>query len=130
MAEVRNIYKCQTCDNIVEVVRGGFCDMNCCNKPMLEERANTKEDVSLEKHVPVIEKTEFGYHVKVGSEPHPMIPEHHIEWIELIADDKVYRKELKVGESAEADFLLETKGEVEAREYCNIHRLWNSKMWP
>jgi superoxide reductase len=93
---------------------------------MLEEKANTV-DAALEKHVPVIEKTEFGYHVKIGSEPHPMTPEHHIEWIELIADNRVYRKELKVGEAPEADFLLETKGLVEAREYCNLHKLWSVK---
>jgi superoxide reductase len=126
MAELRQIYKCQTCGNVVEVVRAGICDMVCCDKPMLAEKANSV-DAALEKHVPVIEKIDNGFLVKVGSEPHPMLPEHHIEWIELIANGQVYRKELKVGEAPEAIFLIRVQGPVEAREYCNLHKLWNSR---
>ena len=83
------------------------------------------EDVGREKHVPIVEKTETGIMVKVNSVPHPMEKEHYIEWIEIIADEKVYRKFLKPGDKPEAEFCIEAE-KVEAREYCNIHGLWKS----
>ena len=83
------------------------------------------EDVGLEKHVPVIEKTKTGIKVKVGSVPHPMEEKHYIEWIEIIADGKVYRKFLKPGDKPEAEFCIQAK-EILASEYCNIHGLWKS----
>jgi superoxide reductase len=83
------------------------------------------EDAGLEKHVPVIEKTETGLKVKVGSVPHPMEEKHYIEWIEVIADGRVYRKFLKPGDKPEAEFELKA-GKIWAREYCIIHGLWKS----
>lgn len=127
MTETKQIYKCPVCGNIVEVVHAGEGQLVCCGKPMELLSANTV-DASLEKHVPVIKKTEFGYNIKIGTEPHPMTPEHHIEWIELIAGDKVYRKELKPGNQPQAEFLLAEGGQVEARAYCNLHGLWSAKM--
>lgn len=82
-------------------------------------------DAAQEKHVPVIEKTEKGYKVKVGSIPHPMEEKHYIEWIELIADDKVLRQFLNPGQAPEAVFEI-TAHEVSAREYCNLHGLWKA----
>ncbi len=80
-------------------------------------------DFKTEKHVPVIEKINGGYKVKVGSVPHPMEDKHSIEWIELIADGMAYREFLVPGKPAEAIFMV-TAGSVTAREYCNIHGLW------
>jgi superoxide reductase len=92
---------------------------------MKELVANTV-DASLEKHVPIIEKTENGITVKVGSAPHPMEEKHYIEWIEVIIDSRVYRQFLVPGGSPEAFFPV--KGEsITAREYCNVHGLWESK---
>jgi superoxide reductase len=83
------------------------------------------EDVGKEKHVPVIEKTETGIIVKVGSVSHPMEEKHYIEWIEIIADGASYRKFLKPGDKPEAEFCIKAE-KIEAREYCNIHGLWKS----
>ena len=83
------------------------------------------EDVGREKHVPVVEKTESGVKVKVGSIPHPMEETHYIEWIEIIADGKVYRKSLKPGDKPEAEFEARAE-KIKARDYCNIHGLWRS----
>jgi len=83
------------------------------------------EDVGLEKHVPVIEKTEAGIKVKVGSTPHPMEEKHYIEWIEIIADGNVFRKFLKPGMEPKAEFNVKAE-KIEAREYCNLHGLWKS----
>jgi superoxide reductase len=82
-------------------------------------------DEGQEKHVPVIEKTETGARVKVGSVPHPMEENHHIEWIEIIGDGRVYRKFLEPGNQPEAEFEV-TAANLEAREYCNVHGLWRS----
>ena len=124
MTELRQIYKCNICGNIVEVLHAGVGELVCCGQPM-ELLTEKTTDVGLEKHVPVIEKTTKGIKVKVGSIPHPMEQKHHIEWIEIIADGRVYRKFLKPGDMPEADF--ETTDKIEAREYCNIHGLWKSK---
>jgi len=109
---------------MVEVLHPGVGQLVCCGQPMelLEEKT---EDVGREKHVPVVEETEKGIRVKVGSVPHPMEEKHYIEWIEVIADGKAYRKFLKPGEKPEAEFSI--SGKVVAREYCNIHGLWKSK---
>ncbi len=116
------IYKCAICGNIVEVLHTGAGDLVCCGENMALQKENTV-DASKEKHVPVIEKTKDGFKVKVGSVPHPMEEKHYIEWIEVVADGKAYRKFLKPGEAPEAVFCIEAKT-VTAREYCNLHGLW------
>jgi superoxide reductase len=83
-------------------------------------------DAAIEKHVPVIEKIEGGYRVKVGSVEHPMTEAHYIEWIELITDNKVMRKYLTPKDKPVAEFKTDAK-EVSARTYCNLHGLWKSK---
>ena len=122
MAERLEIYKCELCANIVEVLTGGVGELVCCNQPMtlLEEQT---ADATTEKHVPVIEKTDDGYRVTVGSVPHPMEDEHYIEWIELLADGVAYRRFLKPGDAPEAAFCV-CAALVSAREHCNVHGLW------
>ena len=122
MAKRLQIYKCKACGNIVEVLHGGDGELVCCGKPMelMEEKT---ADAKTEKHVPVIEKIDGGYKVKVGSVPHPMQEEHFIEWIELLADGKAYRQFLKPGDVPEATFAVKADS-VSAREHCNVHGLW------
>jgi superoxide reductase len=83
-------------------------------------------DAAIEKHVPVIEKIEGGYRVKVGSVEHPMTEAHYIQWIELVTDNKVMRKYLTPKDKPAAEFKTDAK-EVYARAYCNLHGLWKSK---
>ena len=122
MAEKLQIYKCAVCGNIVEVIYGGTGELVCCGQPMelLEEKT---ADAATEKHVPVIEKIDGGYKVTIGSTPHPMTEEHHIEWIELLANGKAYRQFLDPGDAPEAKFSVEADS-VTAREHCNVHGLW------
>jgi len=124
MAERLEIYKCETCGNIVEVLHGGEGELVCCGQPMVQLVENTV-DAAKEKHVPVIEKVEGGVKVKVGDVAHPMEDKHWIEWIEIIADGKAYRQFLNPGEVPEAIFNVEAE-QVTAREYCNIHGLWKA----
>jgi superoxide reductase len=118
------VYKCDICGNIVEVLHEGGGDLVCCGEPMKLFKENTV-DAAKEKHVPVVEKVPGGYTVKVGSVAHPMEEKHYIEWIELIADGKVYRQFLQPGEKPQATFLVDAAS-VTAREYCNLHGLWKA----
>ncbi|MEM7816897.1 MAG: desulfoferrodoxin [Candidatus Aenigmatarchaeota archaeon] len=125
MTKKLEIYKCNICGNIVEVLHEGSGTLVCCGVPM--EKLNEKTvDVGKEKHVPVIEILKDSIKVKVGSVPHPMEEKHYIEWIELIVDDASYKKFLKPGEKPEAEFCVKGN-KIEAREYCNLHGLWKSK---
>ncbi|MEA4827935.1 desulfoferrodoxin [Clostridium sp. JNZ J1-5] len=122
MTELRQVYKCDVCGNMVEVIHSAGGTLVCCGKPMRLVGENTV-DAANEKHVPVIEKIEGGVKVKVGEVEHPMLEEHHIEWIEIHTENKVYRKYLKPGEKPEAVFMVEEEV-LYAREYCNLHGLW------
>lgn len=124
MTQRLQIYKCEICGNIVEVLHTGKGQLVCCGQPMKLQVENTV-DASKEKHVPVVEKTDDGIKVKVGSVPHPMEEKHYIEWVEIIVDGKVYREFLKPGIQPETVFCI--KGEnITARAYCNLHGLWKS----
>jgi superoxide reductase len=122
MAERIEVYKCETCGNIVEVLHGGDGELVCCGEPM-KLMVENKVDAAKEKHVPVIEKISGGVKVKIGSVAHPMEDKHYIEWIEIIAEGKAYRQFLKSGEKPEASFQV-TADKIQAREFCNLHGLW------
>lgn len=124
MTKRLQVYKCEVCGNIVEVLHEGMGELVCCNQPMKLMSENSV-DAAQEKHVPIIEKTVNGIIINVGSVPHPMLEEHHIEWIELIADGAVCRQFLKPGEKPEAIFKIDAQN-ITAREYCNLHGLWKS----
>ncbi len=122
MTKRLQVYKCEVCGNIVEVLHEGVGQLVCCNQPMKLLEENTA-DAAQEKHVPVVEKAENGLKVKVGSVPHPMEEKHFIEWIEVIAEGKAYRQFLKPGDAPEVLFCIDAD-QVTAREHCNIHGLW------
>ena len=116
------VYKCEMCGTIVEVLEPGMASLVHCGKPMklLEE---TTSGAMAMKHQPVIEKIDGGYKVTVGASAHPMLKAHHIAWIELSADGRVCRQFLEVGAKPEAVFMCKAK-EVSARALCNMHGLW------
>ncbi len=122
MTERLQVYKCEICGNIVEVLHEGKGELVCCGQPMKLITENTV-DAAKEKHVPVVEKNAGGIKVKVGSVAHPMEEKHYIEWIEVIADGKAYRQFLSPGDAPEATFDIDAQV-VTAREYCNLHGLW------
>lgn len=124
MTKLMQVYKCNVCGNMVEMLHEGPGALVCCNQPMALMEENTVE-AAVEKHIPVIEKKDGGYMVTVGSVAHPMQDEHYIEWIEVIAGNKIYRQHLKPGEAPEAFFKIEGEG-VYARAYCNLHGNWKS----
>ncbi|MEJ5362455.1 MAG: desulfoferrodoxin [Spirochaetota bacterium] len=118
------VYKCEICGNIVEVLHEGKGELVCCGQPMKLQVENTV-DASKEKHVPAVEKTAEGIKVQVGSVEHPMEEKHYIEWIQLIAGGKAYRQFLKPGDKPVAVFKVDAES-FTVREYCNLHGLWKA----
>lgn len=125
MTNLRELYHCSICGNVIEVVNTGATSLVCCNKPMEKLVAASKE-ASLEKHVPVVETVGEGIKVKVGSIAHPMEEKHFIRFIEVLTKDQVLRAELAPNQAPEASFLVKADDVVEVREYCTVHGLWNA----
>ena len=125
MAKRYEVYKCEICGNVVEVLHGSVGQLVCCGQPMKLMEAK-KEEEGYEKHLPVVERKEGKIYVKVGSIEHPMEENHYIEMIEVIThDDRIIRKYLKPGDKPEAEFDVDDI--KEAREYCTIHGLWENE---
>jgi len=122
--EKTQVYRCEICGNIVEVLKVGGGTLTCCAHPMTLVEENT-QDAAVEKHVPVVEKADGKVKVVVGEVEHPMEDNHYIEWIEAITENKVYRKFLKPGEAPKAEFSIEEEV-VKVRDYCNLHGLWKA----
>ncbi|WP_342678308.1 desulfoferrodoxin [Methanofollis sp. UBA420] len=125
MTELLEVYKCEKCGNVVKIAHAGDGQLVCCGEPMVKMEEKTS-DVGKEKHVPVLEKTETGIRVKVGSVPHPMEEKHYIEWIEVRKGRKLYVHKLKPGDAPEAVFPVDDVN-AKTRIYCNIHGLWTNR---
>ncbi|MCD4817747.1 MAG: desulfoferrodoxin [Candidatus Cloacimonetes bacterium] len=126
MTQLRDIYYCEKCGNVIEILNEGAPALVCCKEPMikLEEK---NEDSSVEKHVPFIEEVEDGVLVKVGQNTaHPMLEKHYIKFIEILTANGVYRKELNAGDEPQAKFPVKKSEIIKAREWCNLHGLWKS----
>jgi len=124
MTKLLQVYKCEKCGNIVEVLHTGAGTLVCCGEPMVLQEENTV-DASKEKHVPVIEKSADAVTVTVGSELHPMVEKHYIEWIDLVVNGKVYRQFLSPDDEPKAVFQA-VEGDFYARAYCNLHGMWRA----
>jgi superoxide reductase len=122
--EKRDIYFCEHCKNVVEVLYAGAPALVCCGEKMKKLDPKT-EDATTEKHVPYIEEADGGVLVKVGQNTaHPMTDAHWINFIEVQTKDMVLRVELNPGDKPEAFFPVKKEDVIMAREYCNLHGLW------
>jgi superoxide reductase len=126
MTQRLEIYKCELCGNMVEMLNSAGGTLSCCGQAMkkLDEKM---ADFTTEKHVPIVQAIPEGTRVVVGSTPHPMKDEHFVEWIEIVNGPYVQRKYLKPGEKPEADFYVKYHDGLVGREYCNLHGVWKSK---
>ncbi|MCK5296838.1 MAG: desulfoferrodoxin [Alphaproteobacteria bacterium] len=123
--EKEEIYKCDLCGNMAEILKGDGAPLFCCGRTMDLQEEQTA-DATKEKHVPIIKKIDGGYKITVGNAIHPMEKEHFIKWIELKADGKSYKQFLKLGDTPEAIFKTDAIN-VSAREYCSLHGLWKKE---
>lgn len=129
MAKKSEIYKCAVCGIIVQVLHEGEGELVCCGQPMTLMQEKTQEEGLTEKHLPVVEKSEKGILVKIGSVPHPMEETHWIEWIRIVRKDgRACRQYLNPGEKPETEFLVPIEEVAAIYEYCNLHGLWVIKL--
>ncbi|MFA6183898.1 MAG: desulfoferrodoxin [Parcubacteria group bacterium] len=119
------VYRCSICGNITEVIHVGMGELVCCGKPM-DLLIENSQEASTEKHIPIITKTETGIRVSVGEIFHPMEESHYIQWLEVISNNKSYKKFLTPKDSPQADFCLDYAGDLVVRAYCNLHGLWKN----
>ncbi|MCR4432522.1 MAG: desulfoferrodoxin [Caldiserica bacterium] len=128
MTARNEVYKCEICGNIVEILHEGVGTLVCCGQPMTKIVEKVQE-VGNEKHLPVLEKLDSGTLIKIGSVPHPMEEKHYIEWIQAFSKDgKILRVFLKPGEAPEVKIAWSINDLKEVREYCNIHGLWSKRV--
>ncbi len=121
-----DLYRCEICGNLVEVILSGEGELVCCGQPMKKLDAKTQENAMLEKHVPVFVKNQDnGNEVRVGEVLHPMTDEHYIMFIETISEDKNNAQLQYLYPGDEPKMILQEKlGKTYAREFCNLHGLW------
>lgn len=120
-------YRCKHCKNLVELLHDGGVPMICCGEAMEILAPNTVE-AATEKHIPDVTVENNEVSVKIGSVPHPMLEEHHIEFIYLQTQNGGQRKDLVPGEEAVAVFALQEDKPVAVYEYCNLHGLWKKEL--
>ena len=125
MTGLRDIYKCDICGHVIEIINRGAPTLVCCGQDMIKLEAKG-QDEGKEKHVPVIEGDEKGIKVKVGSVEHPMDEKHYISFIEVLTKDKVLRAELLPGQKPEAGFCVTKDDVVVVRAYCTVHGFWKA----
>ncbi len=123
MTKRDQILKCAVCGQIVQVLLKG-AKIKCCSQAMEVMSENTV-DAAVEKHVPVVEKTDNGIRVKVGEVAHPMEDAHYIQWVEVLTDNRVLRVHLNPGDAPEAEFCTNDTT-VTVRAYCNLHGHWKA----
>jgi len=127
MTQIKEVYKCNICGNIVEVLHNGNGQLVCCGEPM-ERQVEKYSEEGKEKHVPVIEKNNGIVRILIGKEIHPMEESHYIEWIEVISKNKSFKKFLRPGDVPQFDLDIDFGEDLFIRSYCNIHGLWKSKI--
>jgi superoxide reductase len=119
-------YRCETCGQMVTMVKKKPCPVMCCGKPMKEIVPGTT-DASVEKHVPVWTVEGNTVKVTVGAAIHPMVEAHYIEWIAVETKEGMQVKNLTPGSEPKAEFALTEGDEVVAvLAYCNLHSLWKA----
>lgn len=123
----QKFFRCKQCGNLVGLLNDGGVPMICCGEPMEELRPNTVE-ASTEKHIPVVSVNDCVIQAKIGSIPHPMTEEHHIEFIYLQTEEGGQKRCLKIGSEAQAKFTVMDDKPLEVFAYCNLHGLWKAEV--
>lgn len=129
MTKKLELYRCNICGNLAEIILPGDGELVCCGEVMEHLKAKNNDSETNEKHVPVFIKNDNGKEeVRVGSTPHPMEQEHYITFIETISPDYNSAKLQFLHPGEDAKMIIGEKlGKMLAREFCNIHGLWEGQ---
>ena len=124
----RKFFICEHCGNLATLLQESGVPMVCCGQPMTELVPGTS-DAAVEKHVPEVTLKENEVFVQVGTVAHPMIPEHHIQFIWIETKKGAQLAKLEAGDKPEAHFIMEKgDGLINVYAYCNLHGLWKAEM--
>ena len=116
-------FKCAHCGNVIQMVEDKGVPVVCCGEPMMEMKANT-EDAAVEKHVPAVTVDGDKIEVVIGETEHPMLEEHHIQFIYVETENGGQMKKLEAGVEPKATFVAGEDKPVAVYELCNLHGLW------
>lgn len=114
---------CKHCGNLIQVIQDAKVPMLCCGEKMVELIPNTV-DASGEKHLPAVSVNGNVCHVSVGTVAHPMLPEHHIQWVYLQTEQGGQMQYLVPDAAPEVSFVLGNDKPIAVYAYCNLHGLW------
>lgn len=118
-----NLYINEENKSIVEVLNGDFVP---CVGAFKKIEANTVE-ASFEKHIPVVSIEGNVLNIKIGSVLHPMTEEHYIQYVFVVYNGTVIRRELKPQDKPELSITIDQDAEdVDVYAYCNLHGLWKA----
>jgi len=123
----QRFFLCETCGNIVGLIKDGGGATWCCGAEMTELAPNTVE-ASTEKHLPAVTVSGDSLSVSVGSIPHPMEEGHYIGFVYVETESGGQRKRLDVGAAPVAKFNIVDDKPVAVYAYCNLHGLWKSEL--
>ena len=123
----QKIFICRHCGNMVGLIDNKGVPMVCCGENMTELVPNTIE-ASVEKHLPVVEKSDYVLSASVGSVPHPMEEAHHIAFVYVETERGGQRKCLKIGEEPKLSFAFADDKPIAVYAYCNLHGLWKAEI--
>ncbi|MBQ1973075.1 MAG: desulfoferrodoxin [Paraprevotella sp.] len=119
-------YKCRHCGNVIMKLVDSNVPVVCCGEQMECLRPNTI-DASVEKHVPIVTRLDdCRIKIDVGSNPHPMLPEHHIAFIYVETESGGIRVDLD--DKPEAIVCVCSSKPIAVYEYCNLHGLWKTDL--
>jgi len=127
MKSVQKFFICETCGNMVGLIKDEGPPMSCCGDDMTELVPNTAE-ASTEKHLPVVSVAGNTISVSVGSAPHPMEDSHHISFVFVETTHGGQRKRLDIGAAPATTFLVSDDQPVAVFAYCNLHGLWKTEL--
>ena len=123
-AEGPHLYKCCVCDTLAEVLDQKGPEQICCGRamtPMLGRSTGMGEHI----HLPVLSWCDGSIDISVGRQRHPMSNNHHIQWIEFVAEGQSHRRFLKVGQPPEVTFGIQSDCGI-VRAFCNRDGLWEA----
>lgn len=129
MTERLDLYRCEICGNLVQIILAGGGELVCCGQPMQLVKGKRDEEMKTEKHVPVFKVNDDNKNiVQVGSILHPMSDEHYIMFIETISQDKKHLELQYLYPGEKPEMILENKtGKTLAYDFCNLHGLWEGE---
>lgn len=117
-----DFFKHKDCGKVLLELSGG----EACKDASLERLKPGSSDAAQEKHVPVASMEGNLLVVRIGSEPHPMTPEHYIEWVFVQTSFGGTFCNLSPGDEPEVKLSVEPSEVESVYIYCNLHGLWKA----